>query len=51
MFDQDQFLELCRRLCQEPDPETQHDIVRELIALLQNEQKDINEKVRNAIGQ
>jgi len=50
MFDRDHFLELCRRLSQESDPETRQTIVRELIAILQSEQEDISKNIRNAIG-
>jgi len=50
MFDRDHFRELCCRLAQESDPETRRLIVRELIAILETEQKDVNERTRNAIG-
>lgn len=49
MFDRDRLLELCRRLSQEPNATTRQAIIRELIVILQIEQNDIRERVRNAI--
>jgi len=50
MFDRDHFRDLFRRLAEEPEPQGRLEIIRELIAILQTEQKEVSEKVRDAIG-